>query len=283
MKDKLTITFVSAADWFAPKVWIDFFTSLKETLSVSPRKYCLSESKWFPFVSIDTMATDITALNSCDEENKECFSWTIRFNGQSFANLDLWKRTARMYSMCTLSFTGNWATKEHQRASLSIFFERAVWNLSAFYGSMDCSTIVLGESSPGRAFYNFRYEFPTFNWMTFFSNAVISFFGKDKFKNLSCEMLDQPTGMILIFGENPDDADLHRNRKFAAEQILGMNSFVTPAAFPSIDSHSEHWRQNMWRLDPLWHLPRMIGGGRKPKYTYVPTYETLAGEFQSSD
>ena len=135
MKDKLIITFVSAADWFVPKVWIDFFTALKEKLSVSPRKYCLSESKWFPFVSIDTMATDITALNSCYEENKECFSWIIRFDGHSFANLDLWKRTARMYSMCTLSFTGNWVTKEHQRALLSILFERAVWSLSAFYGS----------------------------------------------------------------------------------------------------------------------------------------------------
>ena len=281
MKDQLTIAFFSAADWFDPKVWIDLFATLEETLSISPQKYCLTESKWFPFVSMEATANDMTVnvLNDKKTVRKEYFSWTIRFDGRSFANLDLWKRSTEMYNECRFRFPGDWVSNDSKRTSLRLFFERAVSNMLSFYGSMDLVSIVSNESSPGRAFYNLRYEFPTFNWMSFFSNAVISFFGKGNFGILPCRILNLPTGMVFTFGETPEEADLNRNRKLAAEKILGMDSFVVPAAFPPIDSSSERWRQSMWRLDPAWHLPRMLDGSRKPQYTYVPTFETLAAEF----
>ena len=149
---------------------------------------------------------------------------------------------------------------------------KGVGILSAFYGDMDLWSAIDGESSPGRAPWNLKYEFPTFRWRTFFGNAVVSFFGERKFDGLPCRTERLDSGMLLDFGANPEEADLNRNRKLEAERILGEYSFVVPAAFPQVDVDSDRFRRSMFRLDPLWHLPRMPGGARKPEFTSVPSF-----------
>ena len=268
----MAVSFFSAAEWFDPAVWEAFFSALTECLSLTPRKYCEIESKWFPCDSLPQMAADIACVNHRKWKRCKAFIWTVRLDGKAFANVNLWKRKSRMYSDCHLYLPGKWATRDGRPADLERFFVKGVGILSAFYGDMELCSAIDGESSPGRAPWNLKYEFPTFRWRTFFGNAVVSFFGERKFDGLPCRTERLDSGMLLDFGANPEEADLNRNRKLAAERILGEYSFVVPAAFPRVDVDSDRFRRSMFRLDPLWHLPRMPGGARKPEFTYVPSF-----------
>ena len=274
----MAVSFFSAAEWFDPAVWEAFFSALTECLSLTPRKYCEIESKWFPCDSLPQMAADIACVNHRKWKRCEAFIWTVRLDGRAFANVNLWKRKSRMYSDCHLYLPAKWATRDGRPADLERFFVKGVGILSAFYGDMDLCSAIDGESSPGRGPWHLKYEFPTFRWRTFFGNAVVSFFGERKFDGLPCRTERLDSGMLLDFGANPEEADLNRNRKLEAERILGEYSFVIPAAFPRVDEASDRFRRSMVRLDPLWHLPRMPGGARKPEFTYVPTYASLANE-----
>lgn len=268
----MAVSFFSAAEWFDPVVWEAFFSALTECLSLTPRKYCEIESKWFPCDSLPQMAADIACVNHRKWKQCEAFSWTVRLDGRAFANIDLWKRKSRMYSECRLRLPARWATRDGRPADLERFLAKGVGILSAFYGDMDLWSAIDGESSPGRAPWNLKYEFPTFRWRTFFGNAVVSFFGERKFDGLPCRTERLDSGMLLDFGATPEEADLNRNRKLEAERILGAYSFVVPAAFPQVDVDSDRFRRSMFRLDPFWHLPRMPGGARKPEFTYVPSF-----------
>ena len=224
-----------------------FFSALTECLSLTPRKYCEIESKWFPCDSLPQMAADIACVNHREWKQCEAFIWTVRLDGRAFANVNLWKRKSRMYSDCHLYLPAKWATRDGRPADLERFFVKGVGILSAFYGDMDLCSAIDGESSPGRGPWHLKYEFPTFRWRTFFGNAVVSFFGERKFDGLPCRTERLASGMLLDFGAIPEEADLNRNRKLEAERILGEYSFVVPAAFPQVDVDSDRFRRSMFR------------------------------------
>ena len=277
----LVVSFFSAANWFDSAAWNSLFACLNDMLGLTPRKYCEVETKWFPVASISDMTEQITSVNHCDWHYQKEFIWTVRFDGRQFVNLNLWKHESGMFNNCHFYLSATKTLHPNLLFRLRQFFKNSVGVLSAFYGSMELDSIIEGECSPCRGPWNLSFEFPTFRWTTFFSNKVISHFGKTRFDMLPCrkEVLDQ--GVLLDFGETPEEADLQRNYKLKAEELLGMNSFVIPAAFPQVNVNSGRFLRSMLTLDSKWCLPRMIGGGHKPEFTYVPTYETLAGEFQS--
>ena len=244
----MAVSFFSAAEWFDPAVWEAFFSTLTECLSLTPRKYCEIESKWFPCDSLPQMAADIACVNHRKWKRCEAFSWTVRLDGRAFANIDLWKRKSRMYSECRLRLPARWALRDGRPADLERFFAKGVGILSAFYGDMDLWSAIDGESSPGRAPWNLKYEFPTFRWRTFFGNAVVSFFGERKFDGLPCRTERLDSGMLLDFGATPEEADLNRSAAPCSALIRSGIFRECPVARASRNSPTSRltrrWRTN---------------------------------------
>ena len=148
----------------------------------------------------------------------------------------------------------------------------------AFYGDVELESTINQESQILQPRWNLAYEFPTLGWLTYFSNGVVSFFGKEKVPSLSPYAEQSKDGILLTMGDTPEEAAARREEKFRLERILGADSFVVPVVLPRIDESTVD-RVRLSKTDPFYYLSKMPNGERKPKHAYVPTFQALVEEF----
>ena len=152
----------------------------------------------------------------------------------------------------------------------------------AFYGDVELESTINQESQILQRRWNLKYEFPTFGWLTYFSNRVVSFFGKEKVPSLSPYAEQSKDGILLAMGDTPEEAATRREEKFRLERILGADSFTVPVVLPKIDESTVD-TERLYETDPFYHLPKMPNGELKPEFTYVPSFQVLLKEFARPD
>lgn len=292
MKPFFNVSIFSTASWSNPNLWESVFDSLNADLSLKIRSLnrCRrGESSRRLIQSNQEAATLVSELKQGSTELMTDHSYCLVAFGKGISAevyfpsiTQVLDKREYSYDSFRLMISCETAMRPPMSKNLFISFKHLTELLKAFYAEIELDSVIAGEQAPYCRRWNLSYEFPTLSWINYFSNMVVDFFGRLKFDRLPCTVLKWPNGICTRFGNSPDEGDLMRSCKLHAEQILGMDSFTCPVAFPKPLEDFDSYLQGSLR-DSFFGKPKLLNGDPKPEFTYVPSFEDLAREFQPSD
>ena len=274
----IRISLYSAASWADDAIWVRFLEMTQDATGLLPRKMGHYEPLRMTFPSVEVAAKQFAFEPSVGNR-----TWLLNYGHRIHADFTHYSSEeyhvgGRLNNEIKISVPLTWYRKLGLERTIKRWFVGLVENAHAFYGDVDLNTTNRQERQLYQPRWNLNFEFPTLGWLTYFSNGVISYFGKEKVSRLSPYAEQLKDGVLLTMGDTPEEAAARREEKFRLERILGADSFVVPVVLPRIDESTV----DIWQLsktDPFYHLPKMPNGERKPEFTYVPTFQALAKEF----
>lgn len=282
MRDNICIHLFSATSWSDEAIWVRYFELNRIAMGLMPRKMGPYEPLRMSFPSVEEAATRFAyqprigsrtwLLNYGHRIHADIQHYSSReyhLHGRLFNNVSIHIPLSSFKTLGLEQTTRNWFL------GLCELFH-------AFYGDVEMSSTARQERPVLQSRWNLSFEFPTLGWLTYFSNRVVSFFGTEKVQLLSQYVKQFKDGILIEMGDTPEEAASRREEKFEVERILGANSFVVPVTLPKVDESMIDY-DKIREMDPFYHLPKMPNGERKPERVYVPSFDDLACEFQTSD
>lgn len=276
-KDEVYIHLFSAASWADESIWRRFLESTQCATGLLPRRFGQFEPLKTAFSSIDE-----TAALLAHEPKVGIRHWILRYGNGIYASVADYpseiENRGFLYNHFLFTIPLS-RFKQTLATSIRKWFLELAGCFRAFYGDVELFSTIERESQAFQPRWNLSYEFPTFGWLTYFSNRVVSFFGDDKVPALSPYAERTRDGLLVTMGDTPEEAAERREEKIQLERILGPNSFVVPVALPKVDESTID-TANLDKTDPFYFRPKMPNGERKPQFAYVPSFEDLADEFR---
>ena len=275
-RDTYEFAFLSFAPWTDPALWADLFRRAQDTFGIEFTKMGQVEPPRTSFGSPEEAAARLLVFEPPLSEADWFVVGRPRGLLLSARHYEPGSRIPREHtdiSGCNIVHlsipAGTFRKKGLEPAVRPFLLETAV-RFRAFFAEADLDSTMYQERD--RPYWWPDIEFPTLSWLTFYSPAIVRFFGEDKFRRLPIRAELGPYGVLLEAGTTPIDADLHRADKLAAEAILGMDSFRVPMAFPLVN------RLDLDYQHALYH--RSYPGGKpKPPFLHVPSFDVLRAEF----
>ena len=290
LDSKIAISVFAATDWADVGLWESVLAFVEDSLHIRLARYGRGSpmKRRLKADSLRTVAESLVQFrrNPWSADIPETSWWWLDFDRsrvwcevdypsvKDMESRDLHRR----YGRFDINIPPTLFFKKEVSAAFPAFLSGLTRLLGACFALTDRFGIFAEELAPYCP-HRLEHEFPTLSWINFFSNRVADFFGRDKFARLPCEVVEWPNGLCTKFGKSPEEADLRRTDKLRAEEILGMNSFTTPVAFPKPNYNDEAMRRQAMDTDPFFGWPKLPNGDQKPRFAYVPPYWILAEEF----
>lgn len=282
MNDRIQISLFSAASWADDAIWTRFLEMTQDATGLLPRKMGHYEPLRMTFSSVEVAAKQFAFEPSVGNR-----TWLLNYDHRIDADFTHYSSEefhmgGRLDNEISISIPLSCYRKLGLERTIKRWFRGLAENVHAFYGDVELSTTNRQERQLYQPRWNLNFEFPTLGWLTYFSNGVVSFFGKEKVSRLSPYAEQLKDGILLTMGDSPEEAAARREEKFRLERILGADSFVVPVVLPKIDESTVDIAQ-LHKTDPFYHLPKMPNGELKPEFTYVPSFQVLSKEFARPD
>ena len=275
-RDTYEFKFFSLAPWTDPALWTELLRRVQDTFGIEFTKMGQYEPLRTPFGSPEEAAARLLVFDPPLSESDWFMVGRPRgtyFSARHYEPGSRFPRECddiRGCNIVDLSIPAGTVQKRGLEPVVRPFLLETAVRLRAFFAEADLNSTMYQERD--WPYYQIGTEFPTLSWLTFYSPAVVRFFGEDKFRRLPIRAELGPHGVLLEAGTEPVDADLHRADKLAAEAILGMDSFRVPMAFPIVDRLDLDYQESR-------DNPSYPGGKPKPPNLHFPSFDALRAEF----
>ena len=281
MNDRIWISLYSAASWADEAIWTRFLETTRDATGLLPRRMGQFEPLRTVFPSVDEAARMMASL-----PERGVRHWILRYGNGIYGMIAYYptpeEHKGFLYNNVFITIPVSRFKSAMGGVDIRNWFCGLAEPFHAFYGDVELESTINQESQILQRRWNLKYEFPTFGWLTYFSNGVVSFFGKEKVPSLSPYAEQSKDGILLAMGDTPEEAATRREEKFRLERILGADSFTVPVVLSKIDESTVD-TERLYETDPFYHLPKMPNGELKPEFTYVPSFQVLSKEFARPD
>jgi len=222
---------VSISVWRNPEVWDSYLSDLEMLIPDTLAKLDENDPirrKADVRKGEGNYITDFAPRESAREILGIFSKSKVTFNARVSAQLDGWGNRFNLY------LPGGWVDSVTPEQIMHIF-SSSCRNLDAFYAICDSTSLINGQkpSTPGKPL-NYSTELSGVNWLTYFGDAYVDFFGKEKFDR-QIDQFDGSGGVTIRLAEGFSDvSDEMRRRR---EEQLGALTF---SSFGSNKTDGEH-------------------------------------------
>jgi len=220
--NELWIDHYSIDTWSHPNRWISFFEQVQQVLASPLTHLDVNDPVRRKVASLQDAGDFVCAFGPREDSRwifGEFKALGIDFSIRHFRQLGRWPNSLTWH--VPLSFFEKLGGRQRVRD----LFDLGNRTFKPFYAFGDERVQIASKKKSSGAI-DIETELPGVFWFTYFNAAYVSFFGKDKFKDLPGVEHGSDGSVTIVLGDNPKSVTNDLREQAAA--TLGKQSFVNP-------------------------------------------------------